>query len=185
MDIFGRADEGGQDADGDLHGQQVPGHVVHQQQKGGPAEKAPGHEVPVIAAQNLSAQMGHHQPYPADHAREGHAGGSDQGGRKEQGEAHPAGVHPQGPGFAVPQAQQVQLPPEQEQGHQAHRHGQEGQGNVAKPGPGQGAHEPVGDLRELVAGIGHQFDIGGAGVEQGGEMMPAKMRLMSLAPGAR
>ena len=113
--------------------------------------------------------MGHHQAHPADHARHGHAGGGDQCGGQEQHQPHQMGVHPQGPGFLLPQAQQVQLPAEQKQGDEAQNHGEEGQGDVGKPGPGQAPHEPVGDLGQLVAGVGHQLDVGGAGVEEGGE----------------
>ena len=41
-----------------------------------------------------------------------------------------------------------------------------GKGDGVHTGAGEAAHEPVGDLGQLVGGIGHQLDIGGTGREQ-------------------
>ena len=98
----GGADEGGEDADGDLGGQQVPGHVVHRQEKDGAEEHGGGHEGAVVVAHQPPAQVGDHQPHPADHAGDRDGGGGDQGGAQGQNEAQPVGVDAHGLGLLVP-----------------------------------------------------------------------------------
>ena len=94
-------------------------------------------------------------------------------------------MHAHGPGLLLVQRQQVDPPAQDIQRHQTNEHGYDGKGHILQPRAGQAAHEPVGDLRKLVGGIGYQLHIGGTGGEQGPDHHAGQQNGHHLiAPGA-
>ena len=121
----------------------------------------------VAVAHHAPGQMGDHQTHPADDAADGDRRRGDQGGAEDHHAAQTFGIDAHGPGFFVAQGQNVDAPAQQQQGHQTDGHGNDGKPDVLGLGAVEAAHEPVGNGRELVLGIRHQLDHGGAGGDQG------------------
>ena len=110
--------------------------------------------------------MRDHEPHPADHAGDGDGGGRQHRGAEDHRQTQAVRVDAHGAGFIRREGQQVHAPAKQQQGRQPCRHTDGGKGDGVHTGAGEAAHEPVGDLGQLVGGIGHQLDIGGTGREQ-------------------
>ena len=167
IDEEGRADKGRQDADGDLHRQQIAGHVVHQQQKDRAQQHGRRKKTAAVAAHQLAAEMGDHKAHPADHAADGDAGGGQHRGAQDHHQPQRCGVDAHGAGLLLAEGQQIDAPAQQQKRHRTQRHRQQGEGHVLHPRAAETAHEPIGDGGQLVGGVGHQLDIGGSGGEQG------------------
>ena len=126
--------------------------------------------------------MGHHQPHPSDHAADRDGGGGDQRGAHHRQKTQPGGVDPHGPGLVVPQGEQIELPAQEKQGEQPGGHSGGDAGHIGQTGARQAAHEPVGDLRELAGGVGHQLE-GGGGGEQGADHHARQHQVEHPVPG--
>ena len=110
--------------------------------------------------------MRNDEAHPADHARDADARGSDERGGDDDDDAGAPGVHAHGSGLVVAHGEDVDAPAQGEQRGAADEHDGEHHGDVAHVRAGERSHEPVGDVGELIGGVGHQFGVGDAGLEQ-------------------
>ena len=113
--------------------------------------------------------MRNHQSYPADHAGNRHAGGGHQRRADHRQQTQPAGVHAHRARLVLSGRQDIEPPAHQQQRRAAQRHGNKSKAHIAHARARKAAHQPIGDGGQLVAGIGHQFDIGGSRRKKGGD----------------
>ena len=129
-------DKGSQNADGDLHRQQVPADVIHQQQKGGSKQHRGREQLAVVIADIPTAQVGDDQTHPADQTADRNRSGGDQRGAYHYNQPQQGGIDPQRAGFFLAQGQQVQPPADEQQRDKPQCHGKDSKADIHPAGAG-------------------------------------------------
>ena len=174
---IGAAQEGGQDADGDLARQDDPGHRVRPQEEEGPGQGGRRDEEAVVRPDEKAHQVGDYQADEADDARDRDADGAHQGGGDEQDQPDPGRLHAQGIGRALAQGEDVQVPGEEEGDADPQEDEDQGQLDVQPALGDEAAHQPEDDDGHLLVGdVLHEAD---AGRQDGGDDDPGEDQVVA------